>query len=157
MVPDGLTPEMRERLTREYEAKRRWKREGRKLHHFHTEYSMLNRNQTKALSVVGMRYWLLQGPQLVRENLLISDVFFKISSFVLNCSFKDAQEIYSAVHLKLFSDMTKEIDEKIYTKTHNKNNKGFSFLYSLFYPEKKLNAKRQQAIERCEKRVLLSK
>jgi len=108
------------------------------------QYGLINNDQMRALSTKGMHAWLLQGPQLVRTGLLVDDIFFKISSYLLNLPTQETKDIFSAVHIKLFNDVVSRIDRK--------NTGCFSF----FKSKKKANAKRQEAIDRYENRRLLS-
>lgn len=64
----------------------------------------LDYDQARSLSTMGARAWLLQGPQLVKNNQfgLIEDIFFKISAMVLGLPLRSTEAVYRAVHNRLF-------------------------------------------------------
>jgi hypothetical protein len=97
------------------------------------KYAQLNSIQLQALSVIGARVWLLQGPQLVRKGILVPDLFFKISSFLIDVPADDAQHVFNSVNKRLFNDIVKNI--------------------GVFHLPKKIKSERKDAKERCEIRM----
>lgn len=132
-TPGILSHEERELL----EKRIRQQREDRLRH----SYKQLTNNEFDALKIKGTLPWLLQGPQLVREDRVIADIFFKISSFLTGLSFHETQRIFQAVHLNLFEESYINIG------------KG---LIGFFTSTKNLENQRNECLERLERRVTLA-
>jgi len=122
-------------------AKKQAKKTQKMRQHFFNQYGPINQSQRQALSIKGMRVWLLQGPQLVKSGLLVEDIFLKISACLLSLPPNQTKELYLAIHNKLFNDVKIGI---------NKKNIGF---FCIFKNEKKTEVK--QAKNRYEYRKLL--
>lgn len=103
-------------------------------------YGQLGPVQKNALSILGVRIWLLQGPLLIKEGVLVADLFFKISSELIKGSVSDVFPLYNALHKRLFYDMDMENQNK------------FSFFESL----ESIEAKRKADIVRYEYRFSLA-
>lgn len=128
------------------EEERRIQRERR----LNDQYGPINADQMRALSIKGMHAWLLQGPQLVKMGLLVKDIFFEISSYLLNLSTRETKDIFSAVHRKLFNDIASDIVSRI----DEKNTGCFSFFKNVQTAKTKA---KQKAIDRYENRKFLSR
>lgn len=110
-----------------------------KLRRITQEYG-LNSHQGEALTILGIRLWLLQGQQLVREGKLTADVFFKIATYHTHLSEHEVQIVFNAVNRKLFEG----VDEKI----------GKSF-FSFFESSKKIEHEKHVNLERYQQRRIM--
>ncbi len=71
-----------------------------KLKNIMREYQM-DSNQSQSLEIIGVREWILQGPQLAKFP---SEIFFHITSFVVGLSKEDTEKVFEAINKKLFFD-----------------------------------------------------
>lgn len=107
--------------------------------HMAEHYHLLNPKQRLALSIPGIRVWMLQGQQLVRENKLTPTNFLHITTFLTSLSSDETKLVFNIVNLKLFTDITEDIGKGVY---------GF------FKTKNSINSERKVAKERCERRLI---
>jgi hypothetical protein len=121
-------------------------RQSRELH-INNYYPDLDATQRNELYVIGARVWLLQGPDLVRRGLLIPELFFVISSYVIRSSIGDVQKLRHSFNIRLFNERDEELSNAIKNiekdsmrvdKASKKIGKGFGF----FQTSKKIKSKR---------------
>jgi hypothetical protein len=110
-----------------------------KIKHMKQHYHMLNPKQFFALSIPGARVWLLQGPDLVRENKITSKEFFQIAATLMNLSEQDTKFVFNIVNLKLFTDATKDLGKGV---------------LSFFKPKGTIASEKKEAKARCERRLI---
>jgi hypothetical protein len=71
------------------------------LNNMMSEYD-LNFDLAASLLDQGTRTWLLQAPQLIRENKIIKEIFWQVTSLCLGSSEADTKKVYLAIHDQLF-------------------------------------------------------
>lgn len=95
-------------------------------------------SKAQSLQQKGCSLWLLQGPQLARENIFPADLFIQISCFVLGFSEKNTTAIFHAVNKRLFTLMNDELSKRN------------------FFTEQEREFASKQAEERYQNRIRLS-
>ena len=70
--------------------------------------------EAQSLLIPGVRTWLLQGTQLVRENKIIADIFWNITEKLLNLPFNNAKIVFDTIHKQFFKEIKKDLTTGFY-------------------------------------------
>lgn len=99
----------------------------------------LNYKQAKSLTVTGARTWLLQGQALVRNKVIIADMFLEISSSILELPPQDTKKVLSAVCKNIFEFSVENTASKF---THG------------FFTREQYLEEQKQIVEQYESRMI---
>lgn len=106
-------------------------------------FESLSPSEKNTLKIKGMHVWLLQGPKLVKNDILPKEIFLKISSYLLRLPDKGTIKILNIVQKKLYEDTLTQISKK-YEKAQ------LNGCFSFFKNQKKALDKYNTAIQRAK-------